>query len=250
MTTKTTGRVLVAGLLCAVLAGCGTKGAGQAAGPAPVPSLTPQKCALDVPTEEQTGGYAGPPTDQETGSYAGPPTDQETGSYAGPPTDQETGSYAGPPTDQETGGYAGPPTDQETGSYAGPPTDQETGGYAGPPTDQQTGAAAPSGDAPMTNGGGPCGPADWFDMTRDFNAYWAKHRTDFEDVVVTETRVRKVRTVGEARITFSTRSVGKGRGDDARHIAKVFADWRREGYGDSGSLVVRTGDGVVVTETW
>ncbi|WP_328929354.1 hypothetical protein OG429_35505 [Streptomyces sp. NBC_00190] len=226
MTTKTAGRVLVAGLLCAVLAGCGTQGAGQAAGPAPVPSLTPQKCALDVPTEEQTGGYAGPPTDQETGAYAGPPTDQETGAYAGPPTDQETGAYAGPPTDQETGGYAGPPTDQQTGS------------------------AAPSGDAAMTNGGGPCGPADWFDMTRDFTAYWTAHSTDFEDVVIKETRVRKVRTVGEARITFSTGSVGKGRGDDARQIAKVFADWRRGVYGDSGDLVVRTADGVVVTEKW
>ncbi|MFB7463486.1 hypothetical protein ACFCZ1_08255 [Streptomyces sp. NPDC056224] len=225
-TKKTAGRVLVAGLLCAVLAGCGTGRAGRAAGPAPVPSLTPQKCALDVPTEEQTGGYAGPPTDQETGGYAGPPTDQETG------------------------GYAGPPTDQETGGYAGPPTDQETGGYAGPPTDQQTGAAAPSGDPEMTNGGGPCGPADWFDMTRDFTAYWAGHRTDDEDVVIKETRVRKVRTVGEARITFSTGSVGKGRGDDARQLAKVFADWRREVYGDSGDLVVRTGDGVVVTEQW
>ncbi|MGW0749661.1 hypothetical protein [Streptomyces sp. NPDC002587] len=203
MKTKTAGRVLVAGLLCAVLAGCGTgRAGGRAAGPAPVPSLTPQKCALDVPTEEQTGGYAGPPTDQETGGYAGPPTDQETG------------------------------------------------GYAGPPTDEQTGAAAPSGDPEMTNGGGPCGPADWFDMTRDFTAYWAGHRTDDEDVVIKETRVRKVRTVGEARITFSTGSVGKGRGDDARQLAKVFADWRREVYGDSGDLVVRTGDGVVVTEKW
>ncbi|MBT2540238.1 hypothetical protein J7E99_05865 [Streptomyces sp. ISL-44] len=219
MTTKTTGRVLVAGLLCAVLAACGTKGAGQAAGPAPVPSLTP-KCALDVPTEEQTGGYAGPPTDQETGGYAGPPTDQETGSYAGPPTDQETGAYAGPPTDQETGGYAGPPTDGEMG-----------------------------------NGGGPCGPADWFDMTRDFNAYFAKHRTRADHFMAAdatkEVRVRKVREVGEAKISFVTDSPGKGRGDDARRLAAVFATWRHEVYGDKGTVEVRTdGGSVVVTENW
>ncbi|MCX5610449.1 hypothetical protein OHB39_23180 [Streptomyces sp. NBC_00047] len=231
MTTKTTGRVLVAGLLCAVLAACGTKGAGQAAGPAPVPSLTP-KCALDVPTEEQTGGYAGPPTDQETGGYAGPPTDEETGGYAGPPTDQETGSYAGPPTDQETGAYAGPPTDQETGGYAGPPTDGEMG-----------------------NGGGPCGPADWFDMTRDFNAYFAKHRTRADHFMaadaIKEVRVRKVREVGEAKISFVTDSPGKGRGDDARRLAAVFAAWRHELYGDNGTVQVRTdGDSVVVTENW
>ncbi|MFD7256477.1 hypothetical protein [Streptomyces sp. NPDC059874] len=233
MTKRTTaGRVLVAGLLCAVLAACGTKGAGQASGPAPVPSLTPEKCALDVPTEEQTGGPAGPPTDQETGGPAGPPTDQETGGYAGPPTDQETGGHAGPPTDQETGGDAGPPTDQDTGPYVGPPTDGD-------------------GADDIGNGGGPCGPADWFDMTRDFNAYYAKHRTDQDGfLIVKETRVRKVRTVGEARITFATRSVGKGVGEDARRIAEVFTAWRHEVYGDGGTLVVRTGQGTVVTQNW
>lgn len=208
MTTKTTGRVLAAGLLCAVLAACGTKGAGQSAGPAPVAVPTPQKCALDVPTEEQTGGYAGPPTDQETGAYAGPPTDQETGGYAGPPTDQETGGYAGPPTDGEMG-----------------------------------------------NGGGPCGPADWFDMTRDFNAYFAEHRTSQDHFMpanaIKEVRVRKVREVGEAKISFVTGSVGKGRAEDARRLAEVFATWRHEVYGDKGTVQIRTpDDGVVVTENW
>ncbi|MGR4878409.1 hypothetical protein ACIPUC_03100 [Streptomyces sp. LARHCF249] len=220
MTTKTTGRVVVAVLLCAVLAACGSTGAGQAAGPAPVPSLTPQKCALDVPTEEQTGGYAGPPTDQETGGYAGPPTDQETGAYAGPPTDQETGGYAGPPTDQETGGYAGPPTDGEMG-----------------------------------NGGGPCGPADWFDMTRDFSAYYAKRRTSADHFMpadtIREVRVRKVREVGEAKISFVTGSVGKGRAEDARRLAGMFTRWRHEVYGDKGTVQIRTADGdLVVTENW
>ncbi|MFE2323070.1 hypothetical protein ACFXD5_03920 [Streptomyces sp. NPDC059385] len=211
---KTTGRVLVAGLLCAVLAACGTGRAGQASGPAPVPSLSPEKCALDVPTEEQTGGYAGPPTDQETGAYAGPPTDQETGGYAGPPTDQDTGS-------------AGPPTDGDT------TTDTEIG-----------------------NGGGPCGPADWFDMTRDFTGYAAPHRAEHDEFLVRQTRVRKVRTVGEADILFSTREVGKGRGDMARRIAELFSSWRHEVYGDHGTLVLRTSDasdasdGIVITERW
>uniref|UniRef100_A0AAU2K2V2 Lipoprotein n=1 Tax=Streptomyces sp. NBC_00049 TaxID=2903617 RepID=A0AAU2K2V2_9ACTN len=245
MTMKTTGRVLVTGLLCAVLAACGTRTSGQAAGPAPVPGMTPGKCALDVPTEEQTGGYAGPPTDQETGGYAGPPTDQETGGYAGPPTDQETGGYAGPPTDQETGGYAGPPTDQETGGYAGPPTDQDTGDYVGPPTDGE-----------MTNGGGPCGPADWFDMTRDFKAYYVQHQTKADDMrmdshVVVEARVRKMRKVGEAKITFRTDQVGKGQAEVARRVAEMFAAWRHDVYGDTGTVIMRTSDGaVVVTEEW
>ncbi|MET9885413.1 hypothetical protein ABZZ20_20210, partial [Streptomyces sp. NPDC006430] len=91
------GRAAVAGLLCAVLAACGTRPAGGVAVP---PAPVEQTCGLDRTTGGGSGGSAGEPTDQETGS-AGPPTDQETGS-AGPPTDQETGS-AGPPTDQETG---------------------------------------------------------------------------------------------------------------------------------------------------
>ncbi|MFD0120628.1 hypothetical protein [Streptomyces virginiae] len=227
-----TGRLVVAGLLCAALAACGTTRAGEVAAPADVRTLASAECDLDVPTEEETDGYAGPPTDQETGGYAGPPTDQETGGYAGPPTDQETGGYAGPPTDQETGGYAGPPTDQETGADAGPPTDGEMG-----------------------NGGGPCGPADWFDMTRDFTAYHHKHEADdgyVDSVVIKEVRVRKVRTVGEARITFTTREVGKGRGDAARSIAAVFAAWRHELYGDTGTVTLQTSTGpqLNITERW
>ncbi|MGW6984220.1 hypothetical protein ACWGE1_33045 [Streptomyces sp. NPDC054932] len=210
------GRLVVAGLLCTALAACGTTRAGQAAPPAGVSTLVPAECDLDVPTDEQTGAYAGPPTDEETGAYAGPPTDQETGGYAGPPTDQETGAYAGPPTDEETGPYVGPPTDGE-----------------------------------MANGGGPCGPADWFDMTRDFTAYYLKHRSADDDEVVKEARVRKVRTVGEARITFTTREVGKGRGDAARRISAVFAAWRHEVYGDTGTVTLRIpADGVIITEPW
>ncbi|MFE6085307.1 hypothetical protein [Streptomyces virginiae] len=203
-----TGRLVVAGLLCAALAACGTTRAGEVAAPADVRTLASAECDLDVPTEEETGGYAGPPTDQETGGYAGPPTDQETGGYAGPPTDQETGADAGPPTDGEMG-----------------------------------------------NGGGPCGPADWFDMTRDFTAYHHKHEADdgyVDSVVIKEVRVRKVRTVGEARITFTTREVGKGRGDAARSIAAVFAAWRHELYGDTGTVTLQTSTGpqLNITERW
>ncbi|MFJ6368733.1 hypothetical protein ACIQK5_11230 [Streptomyces virginiae] len=203
-----TGRLVVAGLLCAALAACGTTRAGEVAAPADVRTLASAECDLDVPTEEETDGYAGPPTDQETGGYAGPPTDQETGGYAGPPTDQETGADAGPPTDGEMG-----------------------------------------------NGGGPCGPADWFDMTRDFTAYHHKHEADdgyVDSVVIKEVRVRKVRTVGEARITFTTREVGKGRGDAARSIAAVFAAWRHELYGDTGTVTLQTSTGpqLNITERW
>ncbi|MFF3723626.1 hypothetical protein ACFYYM_14840 [Streptomyces erythrochromogenes] len=209
-------RVVVAGLLCAVLAGCGTTRAGQAAPPAGVPTLAPADCDLDVTTDEAPGGYAGPPTDEDTGAPAGPPTDEETGSHAGPPTDEETGAHAGPPTDEDTGAPAGPPTDGET-----------------------------------ANGGGPCGPADWFDMTRDFKAYHQGHRAARDaDVSVTETRVRKVRSAGEARITFATRQVGKGAAEDARAIAAVFTQWRREVYGDHGTLTLRTADHEVITEPW
>ncbi|MFD9478515.1 hypothetical protein [Streptomyces nojiriensis] len=191
-----TGRLVVAGLLCAALAACGTMRAGQAAPPAGVPTLATAECDLDVPTDEETGGYAGPPTDEETGGYAGPPTDQETGAYVGPPTDGQ-----------------------------------------------------------MANGGGPCGPADWFDMTRDFTAYYVKHQADDgypDSEVIKEVRVRKVRTAGEARITFTTKEVGKGRGDAARAIAKVFAAWRHQVYGDTGTLTLQTSTGprLNITEPW
>ncbi|MCX5402723.1 hypothetical protein OHA37_02345 [Streptomyces sp. NBC_00335] len=267
-----TGRTALAGLavlLCAGLAACGTVRAGEAAGPAaPVAAPGPERCDLygttgtdagaggataapDVPTEERTGGYADPPTDEETGGYAGPPTDEETGGYAGPPTDEETGAYAGPPTDEETGGYAGPPTDQETGGPAGPPTDQDSGA-PDPPTDGS------SGPGRATNGAGPCGAAGWFDMKRDFVAYYARHRTD-EDTFIPadgmgEVLVRKERGRGVAEVTFTTRSVGKGRGDDARRVVRVFAAWRHEVYGgtDAGNVTVRTRGEfpVTVTDTW
>ncbi|WP_328302888.1 hypothetical protein OG389_34220 [Streptomyces sp. NBC_00435] len=246
------GRTVLAGLtvlLCGALAACGTVRAGEAAGPAaPTVSPGPEQCDLDgaTGTGDGAGGSTGAPdipTEEQTGGYAGPPTDEETGSYAGPPTDEETGSYAGPPTDEETGGYAGPPTDQDTGA-------------PDPPTD---GTAAPSsGPGVVTNGAGPCGAAGWFDMRRDFVAYYAKHRTGEDQGIpadgVGEVRVRKVRGTCLAEVTFATHAVGKGRGDDARRVVRVFAAWRNEVYGDTdaGTVTVRTREDspVVVTGTW
>ncbi|MEV6575408.1 hypothetical protein [Streptomyces sp. NPDC051577] len=188
----------------------------------PSPSPTAD-CGLDTTSDDPSGGYAGPPTDEQTGGYAGPPTDQEMGGYAGPPTDQETSGYAGPPTDQETAtGGAGPPTDGEVG-----------------------------------NGGGPCGPADWFDMTRDFQAYLGEHLTKGDDGTVSqqsvrETRVRKVSAAGEARITFVSYFTDDALSRDAAlRLGRLFIDWRREVYGDAGSVAVRTTEGtVLVTLTW
>ncbi|MCX5300770.1 hypothetical protein OG898_30630 [Streptomyces sp. NBC_00193] len=235
------GRTAFAGLavlLCAGLAACGTVRAGEAAGPAaPVAAPGPERCDLDGTTGTDAGA---------AGATVAPdiPTEEQTGGYAGPPTDEETGAYAGPPTDEETGGYAGPPTDQDTGA-PDPPTD----GTSGP-------GAATNGAA--TNGAGPCGAAGWFDMRRDFVAYYAKHRTEEDTFVsadgISEVRVRKVRGKGLAEVTFTTRAVGKGRGDDARRVVRVFAAWRHEVYGgtDAGTVTVRTREEfpVTVTEPW
>ncbi|MCM1967876.1 hypothetical protein [Streptomyces sp. G1] len=223
------GRTAFAGLavlLCAGLAACGTVRAGEAAGPAaPVAAPGPERCDLDGTTGTDAGA---------AGATAAPDI----------PTEEQTGGYAGPPTDEETGGYAGPPTDQDTGA-PDPPTD----GTSGP-------GAATNGAA--TNGAGPCGAAGWFDMRRDFVAYYAKHRTEEDTFVSTdgigEVRVRKVRGKGLAEVTFTTRAVGKGRGDDARRVVRVFAAWRHEVYGgtDAGTVTVRTREEfpVTVTEPW
>ncbi|MFE2476787.1 hypothetical protein [Streptomyces sp. NPDC059389] len=217
--SRAAGRAAAVGFMCAVLAACGTRHAGgEVAAPAAPVNET---CGLDRTTGGSGTGTPDPPTEEQTG-----------------------GGYAGPPTDEETGGYAGPPTDEETGSYAGPPTDQESGGYAGPPTD---------GD--ITNGAGPCGGAGWFDMTRDFNAYYAQRRTKADQFLperaVAQARVRKGRDAGEALVTFTTRAVGKGLAEDGRRVADVFVSWRRQVYQDHGTVSVRTGDGeVVATSTW
>ncbi|MGW6685273.1 hypothetical protein [Streptomyces sp. NPDC054961] len=257
-TASPKGRVALAtlaGLLCAALTACGTVRAGEAAGPAPAATPAPEVCDLDG-TRGQGSGTAAPdlPTEDQTGGYAGPPTDQETGPYTGPPTDGETGPYTGPPTDGETGAYAGPPTDGDTGP-PDPPTDQDAG-TPGPPTD---GSAASGGvtSGAVTNGAGPCGAAGWFDMTADFFAYYAAHRTASDPDVsangTVEARVRRVRGAGLAEVSFTSREVGKGRAEDARGVMRVFAAWRHEVYGDTGTLTVRAGGSppaTVLTEPW
>lgn len=231
-----TGRTALAGLavlLCAGLTACGTVRAGEAGGPgASVAVPGPERCDLDGASDTD-GGAGGP------GAAPDIPTEEQTGGYAGPPTDEETGGYAGPPTDEESGGYAGPPTDEDTGT-------------PDPPTDGASGPGA------VTNGAGPCGAAGWFDMRRDFVAHYAEHRTDEDQFIpadgIGEVRVRKVRGKGLAEVTFTTRAVGKGRGDDARRVVRVFAAWRHEVYGgrDAGTVTVRTREAspVTVTETW
>ncbi|MFE2548308.1 hypothetical protein ACFXGI_07120 [Streptomyces sp. NPDC059355] len=220
--SRAAGRAAAVGLMCAVLAACGTRHAGgEVAAPAAPAAPVNETCGLDRTTGGSGTGTPDPPTEEEPG-----------GGYAGPPTDEETGSYAGPPTDEETGGYAGPPTDQETGGYAGPPTDGD-----------------------ITNGAGPCGGAGWFDMTRDFNAYYAQRRTKADQFLperaVAQARVRKGRDAGEALVTFTTRAVGKGLAEDGRRVADVFVSWRRQVYQDHGTVSVRTGEGeVIATSAW
>ncbi|MFJ6793424.1 hypothetical protein [Streptomyces sp. NPDC091268] len=231
MTTMTTTmalpavRAALAGLLCAALAACGTTRADGAAGPAPAASTGTRSCAPD----------------QGPGAPPDVPTHEDTGT-PGPPTDEDTGT-PGPPTDQDTG-TPGPPTDEDTGT-PGPPTDQDTG-TPDPPTDDEDGIPDPPPGEGITNGAGPCGARGWFDMTRDFNAYYGKHRTG-EDAFMPENpvrqaRVRKAHGTAEAVVSFHTRAVGKGEAEDVRRVAAVFAAWRREVYGDKGSLTVQVYD--------
>ncbi|MEW2417248.1 hypothetical protein AB0953_26470 [Streptomyces sp. NPDC046866] len=161
-------------------------------------------------------------------------------------TDRADGGSADPPTEEQTGS-AGPPTEEQTGS-PGPPTDEETG-PPDPPTDQDTGSPGPPTD------GGPCVAAGWYDMTREFNAYFAGHRTGADAMMPTapaqEVRVRRAGAGGEAQVTFRTKSVGKGEAEDGRRVAQVFGAWRHEVYGDTGTLVVRSTEGrEVATTPW
>ncbi|MER6390645.1 hypothetical protein ABT236_19560 [Streptomyces sp. NPDC001523] len=94
-------------------------------------------------------------------------------------------------------------------------------------------------------------------MTRDFQAYLGQHLTKADDGTVSrqsvrETRVRKVSSAGEARITFSSYFTDDALSRDAAlRLARLFADWRREVYGDTGKVSVRTTEGtVLVTSTW
>ncbi|MFJ8211949.1 hypothetical protein [Streptomyces sp. NPDC096033] len=198
-------------LLSLALAACGTQVTGRAAAPPPPPPPSPScaTAAPNLPTEEDPGTPQ-PPTDEHPGTSQ-PPTDQDPGTPQ-PPTEEDPGTPQ-------------PPTDQDTGT-PGPPTD---GG-------DTAGAARP---CPVVDG--------WYDMTREFNAYYARHRTDADRLVPSrgaqEVRVRKDGGTGQARVVFTTGSVGKGLGEDARRLAHLFADWRHEVYGDTGTVRVRTADG-------
>ncbi|GAA3101188.1 hypothetical protein GCM10020254_53450 [Streptomyces goshikiensis] len=164
------------------------------------------------------------------------PTEEDTGT-PNIPTEEDTGT-PNIPTEEDTG-TPNIPTEEDTGT-PDVPTEEDTGG-PDLPTD---GTAA-----------APCAVvAGWYDMTRDFNAYYAAHRTDDDHWIpgegVTEVRVRKTAKTAEAWVTFTTENVGKGVGEDARRIAEVFGAWRHEVYGDTGTVGVRTeGDSRVVT-TW
>ncbi|MEV7542796.1 hypothetical protein [Streptomyces sp. NPDC089915] len=212
-------------LLSLALAACGTHVAGRAAPPPPPPpSPSCAPAAPNLPTDEDPG-TSQPPTDEDTGAPR-PPTDEDPGTSQ-PPTDEDTGAPQ-PPTDE------GPGTSQ-------PPTDQDAG-TPQPPTDQDTASGAPAGPCPVVDG--------WYDMTREFNAYYDRHRTDADRLMPSrgarEVRVRKDGGAGQARLVFTTGSVGKGLGEDARRLAQVFAQWRHEVYGDTGTVRVRTPEGTEV----
>ncbi|KIF07674.1 hypothetical protein PL81_00565, partial [Streptomyces sp. RSD-27] len=119
-----------------------------------------------------------------------------------------------------------------------PPTDEDPGA-PGPPTDGGDGGTGSARTCPVVDG--------WYDMTREFEAYYARHRTAADGLMppgsVREVRVHRTGGNSEARVAFTTGSVGKGLGEDARRVAQVFADWRHEVYGDTGTVRVRGADG-------
>lgn len=94
-------------------------------------------------------------------------------------------------------------------------------------------------------------------MTRDFQAYLEQHLTKGDGGTVSqrsvrETRVRKVSTVGEARITFRSSFTDDTRSREAAlRLARLFTDWRHEVYGDMGTLSVGTTRGTaLITQAW
>ncbi|MFD2120799.1 hypothetical protein ACFSNO_16050 [Streptomyces cirratus] len=181
---------------------------------------------------------AQPPHGGGDGRSAQPPTEEETATTPNIPTEEETGTTPNIPTEEETGRTPDIPTEEDTAGPPNPPTDQD-GGTPGPPTD-----GAPA-----------CQVVDgWYDMTRDFNEYYARHRTEEDTFMpagsVTQVRIRKTAHNTEAWITFSTGAVGKGEGEDARRVARVFGAWRQEVFGDRGTVGVRTEREVKSAPTW
>ncbi|MEU8434223.1 hypothetical protein AB0F18_15130 [Streptomyces sp. NPDC029216] len=212
-------------LLSLALAACGTHVAGRAAPPSPLPaSPTCGQAAPDTPTEDETARAPEPPTEDEPPRPPEPPTEDEPPRPPEPPTEEQTARTPEPPTEDE------PPRPPE------PPTEERTATTPQPPTD---------------GGAHPCAVVDgWYDMTRDFGAYYDRHRTGADGLMppgsVKDVRVRRTGGTSEARVAFTTGSVGKGLGEDARRVAQVFADWRHEVYGDTGTVRVRTPDGTEI----
>ncbi|MEU1076893.1 MULTISPECIES: hypothetical protein [unclassified Streptomyces] len=234
--------VVVAGLLCAVLAGCGTERAGSAAGegrPSSRPSLAAEKqpCPPDETTQDTSPGGGVDETSQDaSGGTSGPAADGTT-------EDTTTGDGAGsaqPSTDDttdETSGSAEPPTDEDTGAPE-PPTDETTdddAGDAGPPTE---------GTAP------PCLPAGWFDMTQEFTDYYAQHLTKADDGMWPFLVAARLRQEGDSvKALVTVNFIPSGADDfEGRRIAEVFAAWRHEAYGDKGKLRIETRSGGRVAE--
>ncbi|GAA0601105.1 hypothetical protein [Streptomyces crystallinus] len=224
------GAVLVAGLLCVALAGCGTEKAPGAAGegrPSSSPSLAAAKqpCPPDETTEDTASGGGVDETSEEASPGTG--VDETTDET----TDDGAGS-AEPPTDETTdkgSGSAEPPTGETTDDDAGD---------AGPPTE---------GTAP------PCLPAGWFDMTQEFTDYYAKHLTKADDGMWPFLVAARLRQEGDSvKALVTVNFIPSGADDyEGRRIAEVFAAWRHETYGDKGRLRIETrSGGRVVEQTW
>ncbi|MEW1635737.1 hypothetical protein AB0469_16855 [Streptomyces sp. NPDC093801] len=222
-------------LLSLALAACGAHVAGRAAPPSPLPaSSTCGPGAADLPTEERGGSAPEPPTEDQTATAPQPPTEEDPGTPQ-PPTEEDPGTPQ-PPTEEDPG-TPQPPTEEDPGASQ-PPTDQDPG-TPGPPTDGGDGGTGSARPCPVVDG--------WYDMTREFEAYYARHRTAADGLMppgsVKEVRVHKAGGTSQARVAFTTGSVGKGLGEDARRVAQVFADWRHEVYGDTGTVRVRGAGG-------
>ncbi|WP_190088146.1 hypothetical protein [Streptomyces melanogenes] len=218
--------VAVAGLLCAVLAGCGTENAGSAAGegrPSSAPSLAAEKqpCPPDETTQDGSSGGGVDETSEEASAQASArATDETTDETSGPGIDETTDDGAG---------SSEPPTDEITDDDAGD---------AGPPTE---------GTAP------PCLPAGWFDMTQEFTDYYAKHLTKADDGMWPFLVAARLKQEGESvRALVTVNFIPSGGSDyEGRRIAEVFAAWRHEAYGDKGKLRIETrSGGEVVEQRW
>ncbi|MER5807970.1 hypothetical protein ABT143_07205 [Streptomyces sp. NPDC002033] len=111
------------------------------------------------------------------------------------------------------------------GAHAG----GRTPGAGGGGTPSRTVAAFPAADG-------------WHDMTRGFGDYFDRHHRASDRLMpagsIKDVRVRATARAAEARISFTTRSVGKGYAEDAREVARLFGEWRRTVHGDSGVLLL------------